>query len=141
MKGMSRHVAFANTPFLDIRSPSLAPLRASLCTFVDTHHSSRVQVPTPIIAAVRDWNFECKFHVNCVVVGVHSQALREISMKALVAAAALAVGLMGVTATSADAYPHHPWGWHSGYYHGGYGHHGCHYWGWHHGHRWCRGWW
>jgi hypothetical protein len=52
-------------------------------------------------------------------------------MKAVIAAAALAVGLMGVTATSAEAYPHHPWGWH---------HRHCVGWGWHHHARYCRVW-
>jgi hypothetical protein len=72
-------------------------------------------------------------------------------MKALIAAAALAVGLLGASATTADAITIHigGGGYHHGYYHGGYyhgggygyHHHGCRGWGWHHGHRWCRGWW
>ena len=51
-------------------------------------------------------------------------------MKAILAAAALAVGLMGVATTAADAYPHH------------HGHRHCTSWGWHHHHhdRFCRGW-
>jgi Spy/CpxP family protein refolding chaperone len=50
-------------------------------------------------------------------------------MKALLAAAALVVGLLGVTATAADAYPHH-------------GHRHCTGWGWHHHHhdRYCSHW-
>ncbi|MEI9991574.1 MAG: hypothetical protein WDM86_16205 [Rhizomicrobium sp.] len=54
-------------------------------------------------------------------------------MKTLLTAAVLAVGLMGVTVTAADAYPHHH----------GWGHHRhCTSWGWRHHHRdrWCRGW-
>ena len=55
-------------------------------------------------------------------------------MKTLIAAAALAIGLMGVTATTADAYPHHGGGYHHGHRH-------CTGWGWHHHHeRYCRGW-
>jgi hypothetical protein len=50
-------------------------------------------------------------------------------MKTLIAAAALAVGLMGATVSVADAYPHHGWGHH--------GHRHCTSWG-HHHH--CRGW-
>jgi hypothetical protein len=65
-------------------------------------------------------------------------------MKALIASV-FALGLLGASATSADALTIHIGGghhWHGGYYHGGYGyHHGCRGWGWHHGHRWCRGYW
>jgi Spy/CpxP family protein refolding chaperone len=52
-------------------------------------------------------------------------------MKVLLTAAALAVGLMAVTATAADARP-----WHHGH------HRHCSSWGWHHHHhdRWCRHW-
>ncbi len=53
-------------------------------------------------------------------------------MKALIAAAALAVGMMAVTASPADAYPHHGGGWHH--------HRHCTGWGFHHHRRFCRGW-
>ena len=50
-------------------------------------------------------------------------------MKALLVAAALAVGLMGVTITAADAHHGHrhctSWGWHS-HHHGRF----CRGWGW-----------
>jgi Spy/CpxP family protein refolding chaperone len=54
-------------------------------------------------------------------------------MKSLLLAAALAVGMMGVTATAADAHPWHHHGWHH--------HRHCVGWGWHHHHeRFCRHW-
>jgi hypothetical protein len=54
-------------------------------------------------------------------------------MKALIAAAALAVGMMAVTTGTAEARWHH---------HSGWGHHRhCTGWGWgHHHRRYCRGW-
>ena len=57
-------------------------------------------------------------------------------MKTVIAAAALAVGLMGVTTGAAEARWHH--GWHSGWHH----HRHCISWGWsHHRHeRYCRRW-
>jgi len=56
-------------------------------------------------------------------------------MKTVIAAAALAVGLMGVTTGAAEARWHH--GWHSGWHHHRY----CSSWGWRHHHtRYCRGW-
>jgi len=55
-------------------------------------------------------------------------------MKKIITAAALVVGLIGVSMSAAEAYPHH--GWH---HHGGHRH--CTGWGWHHHHeRFCRGW-
>ena len=55
-------------------------------------------------------------------------------MKTLIAVAALAIGLMGVT-TGAEARWHHDGGW--GHHH----HRHCMGWGWHHHHeRFCRGW-
>lgn len=54
-------------------------------------------------------------------------------MKALLTAAALAVGLMGASVTSADALTIHL---------GGHHHRHCTSWGWHHHHhdRYCRHW-
>jgi len=55
-------------------------------------------------------------------------------MKTVIAAAALAVGLMGVTTGAAEArhWHHGGWGWHH--------HRHCTGWGYHHHRRWCRGW-
>jgi hypothetical protein len=54
-------------------------------------------------------------------------------MKALIAAAAIAVGMMAVTTGTAEARWHH--------HGGGWGHHRhCTGWGYHHHNRFCRGW-
>jgi hypothetical protein len=61
-------------------------------------------------------------------------------MKTLIASV-FALGLLGASATSADALTIHFGGGGYHHWHGGWHHHGCRGWGWHHGRRWCRGWW
>jgi len=58
-------------------------------------------------------------------------------MKALIAAVALAAGMMAVTTGAAEAR------WHGGWHGGGWGYHHhrhCTGWGYHHHRRWCHGW-
>jgi hypothetical protein len=135
---MSRHVTFAKILFALFTSrPRIRPTWHHSTSNIALTQASFMRGSDDAADASRRGacNAESLPASTEFAAGDSDKLLREFSMKTVIAAAALAVGLMGVTTGAAEARWHH--GWHSGWHHHRY----CSSWGWRHHHtRYCRGW-